>query len=93
MTKKYYARFHYNYGNEYVVMFKIHGSLMWDKRHDCFIDKDIYVRSIEEVLSMALDRSSVDFQLACLIDHKSFVELRAHGVKRWPGLATTIIWD
>lgn len=93
MTKKYYAWFHYNHGNEYVVMFKIHGSLMLDKRCDCFIDKDIYVRSIEQVLAMALDRCSLDFQAACLIDHERFTELRSRGVERWPGEVTTIMWD
>ena len=96
MTKKYYVWFIYD-DEEYVIRMKIRGSLQWDKNHHCFMDKDWYVRGIEDIIAMsALDTHwSNDKRLGlCLkLTHDQFVDLRARGVKRWTPKCETIMWD
>ena len=93
--KKYYALFVYN-EREYVIQFKIDGSLKYDRKTKCFIDDNYYVRSIADVIAMAaLDchpMNNKHFGFSCLINHDYFVECRARGVKRWKPKREIIIW-
>lgn len=94
--KKYYGYFIYN-GEEYVIRFKIDGSLQYDREHKCFKDRDWYVRSIGDVIAMAaIDTNPVNdkrFGLAILLDHKRFVEYRSKGIERWTPMCEIIKWD
>ena len=93
--KKYYGYFVYN-GEQYVIRFKIKGSLIWSARDKCFIDDQYYVRSSPDMICLAaLDSNPMNerlFRCAFLIDHDYFVELRARGIKRWRQ-RETIIWN
>lgn len=94
--KKYYARFLYN-GEEYVIRFKIKGSLKFDLKQRCFIDKDYYIRSIDDIISMAaLYTSPLNckaFQGGYLLKHQQFVEARSSGIKRWKPAVEIINWS
>jgi hypothetical protein len=94
--KKYYAWFIYN-NEEYVIRFRIKGSLQWDEKERCFMDKDWYVRTIKDLVSLAgFDTSypnNKHLRLALKITHNYFRELRAKGVKRWTPKRETIICD
>ena len=94
--KKYYGYFIYD-NEEYVIRFKIDGSLQYDREHKCFEDRDWYIRSIGDVIAMAaMDNSPVNdkrFGLAILLDHKRFVEYRSKGIKRWRPIREVIKWD
>ena len=96
MTRKYYGYFMYN-GEEYVIRFKIKGSLQYDKRGRCFEDKDWYVRSIDDVVAMAaFDTHPLNLRhrfFAMLLTHDAFVSARANGVKRWSPRREVIEWD
>lgn len=93
--KKYYALFVYN-EKEYVVRFKIDGSLKYDKKTKCFIDDRYYVRSIADVIAMAaLDSHPMNdkhFGFSCLLSHDYFVEYRARGIERWTPKREVIEW-
>lgn len=95
--KKYYGYFVYN-EEEYVVRFKIDGSLKFDSKARCFVDNQYYVRSIADVIAMAaFDDNSTNmshrgFGFSCLISHDYFVEYRTRGVKRWKPKREIIIW-
>ena len=84
--KKYYGYFIYQ-DEEYVIRFKIDGTLKWDAKFRCFIDDHLYVRSSAEVICMAaLDSHPMNnkaFSCAFLLSHEDFVKERARGVKRW----------
>ena len=96
MTKKYYAWFVYN-DEEYVIRFWIKGSLQWDEKARCFMDKDWYVRTIEELVSLAAFDTSYHnnkrLGFVLKISHKYFRELRAEGIKRWTPNREVIVWD
>lgn len=96
MTKKYYAWFVYN-NEEYVIRFRIKGSLQWDEKARCFMDKDWYVRTINELVSLAANdinyHNSRSFGAVLKISHKYFRELRAKGIKRWTPQREVIVWD
>lgn len=92
--KKYYGYFDRN-GKEYVVRFKIDGSLRWDEKSRCFIDKDWYVRSYGDLIAnVVFDTSSANLKdfWACGLTHKGFIECRARGVKRWIPENEVIRW-
>lgn len=93
--KKYFAWFVYG-DEEYVIRFKIDGSLRYQPKYRCFEDKDWYVRTIDQVVCIAADLnwSPVRDHFCCLIPHKEFVRMRANGVKRWGQDKTFVIhWD
>lgn len=93
--KKYYGYFVYN-NEEYVIRFKIDGSLKWSAKDRCFIDDHWYVRSIADVICMAaFDSNPMNikgFGGAFLLTHQSFINERARGVKRWKSEREIIIW-
>lgn len=94
--RKYYGWF--IYGNkEYVIRFKISGSLQWDNKSKCFMDKEWYVRSASEVICYAaLDThpfNNEQFGMALKITHEYFKELRGRGIPRWNPKRPIIIWD
>lgn len=93
--KKYYGYFVYD-GEEYVIRFRISGSLQWNERYHCFMDKDWYVRSYEELICYAaLDSHPLNekrFGFSCGLSHKGFCEQRARGVKRWEPKVPIIKW-
>lgn len=97
--KKYYGYFSLD-GKEYVIRFKIKGSLQYDPKYGCFTDKDWYVRGIDDVVAMAaglphpMNMMHRNFW-AFLIDHNTFVEYRTRGYERWvcEGLTPIINWD
>ena len=94
--KKYYGFFIYG-DKEYVVRFKIDGSLKWDTKFGCFEDKDFYVRSFEDMVAYVLfNTSPVNIKIhfwALKITHQEFIKQRAHGVKRWVPENEIIKWD
>lgn len=94
--KKYYGYFVYN-DEEYVIRFKIDGSLRWSEKERCFIDDHWYTRSIAEVICMAaLDSHPINvkaFGSAFLITHQYFIKQRSRGVKRWNPKREIIIWQ
>lgn len=96
MTKKYYAWF-YSGENEYVIRFKIKGSLQWDPRARCFVDKDWYTRGIDDVVCYAVyDNNATNvksFGGAMLLTHEQFVEMRARGYKRLVPMCEVLVWD
>ena len=96
MTKKYYAWFTYD-GEQYVIRFRVKGSLQYQKKEGTFIDKELYVRSVRDIVSFsALDTSWVNdssFGYAILLTHKHFRDQRAQGVKRWTPKREVINWD
>lgn len=93
--KKYYGYFVYN-EEEYVIRFKIDGSLKFDSKAKCFIDDQYYVRSIADVIAMAaFDSNSINIKqlgLSVLLKHNAFVRERARGVKRWEPKREIIVW-
>ena len=96
MIKKYYGYFVYN-GEEYVILFRIKGSLQWDPKAGCFEDKDLYVRSADDMICYAaLDRNRANvkaFSFGMLLSHERFKQERARGVKRWTPWVPIIKWD
>ena len=94
--KKYYGYFVYK-DEEYVIMFRIDGSLQWSERFHCFMDKDWYMRSFEDMICYAaLDNHPLnvrEFKSAYGLTHEGFRQLRAHGVKRWNPKRKIIEWD
>lgn len=93
--KKYYGYFVYN-DEEYVIRFKIDGSLRWREKERCFIDDHWYVRSIADVICMAaFDSNPMNikgFWCAFLLTHQDFIKERARGVKRWKPEREIIVW-
>ena len=93
--KKYYGYFVYN-DEEYVIRFKIDGSLKWSAKDRCFIDDHWYVRSIADVICIAAFDSNPSnvkgFGCAFLLNHQDFIDERARGVKRRTPLRETIVW-
>ena len=96
MRKKYYAWFTYN-DEEYVMRFRIEGSLRWDDKAHCFEDQYYYVRSFGDMVSYAaFDTHPMNLRhrFFCLkITHKEFVRNRSQGVQRKEPLVETIKWD
>lgn len=94
--KKYYGYFVYD-GEEYVIRFKIKGSLKWNAATKCFEDAKWYVRSIADVICMAaFDSNPLNtktFSCAYLLTHEEFVKERARGVKRCIPWCEIIMWD
>lgn len=94
--KKYYGYFIYG-DREFVIRFKIDGSLQWDQRSRCFVDKDWYVRGIEELIShvaFGTHPSNLHIRFWGLkITHKEFIRQRSNGVKRWIPENEIIKWD
>lgn len=94
--EKYYGYFVYG-DKEYVVRFKINGSLEWNQKYRCFEDKHLYVRSADEIICLAaLDSHPINnkrYSYGCLLTHDGFVEQRARGVKRWSPWNEVINWD
>ena len=94
--KKYYAYFtRQDNGQEYVVRFKIKGSLRYDYKGRCFVDKDYYVRSVIDVVNILLQRNKLGFKtdFALILDHNYFVECRASGTERFEVDNEVIKWD
>ncbi len=93
--KKYYGYFVYN-DEEYVIRFKIDGSLKWNAKYRCFMDDHMRVRSVADVICMAAfdtnPRNIKSFRCAFLITHQYFINERARGVKRQTPWNDTIIW-
>lgn len=100
MAKKYYGYFVYD-NEEYVIRFRIKGSLSWNPTYRCFEDKDWSVRSAEDMICYAaLDAHPVNVNhygntrfWGFLISHEKFKKERARGVKRWNPQVETIKWD
>ena len=94
--KKYYGYFVYD-GEEYVIRFKLKGSLQWSERFHCFMDKDWYTRSYSDLICYAaLDRHPLNdkaFECAYGLSHEGFRQQRARGVKRWNPKIEIIEWD
>ena len=98
--KKYYGYFIYD-DEEYVIRFKIDGSLTYRRDYPwfgCFVDKEGYVKSAWELIGYAAldghpsnDKRFGSFSL--LLDHQRFVEERANGIKRWIPKREVILWD
>ena len=90
--KKYFVWF-LRGGEEYVIRFKIDGSLAYKPKYRCFEDKDWYVRTIDQVVWMAagLHWDPSPNYVCGLISHEEFVRRRASGVKRWGGGKTFVI--
>lgn len=98
MTRKYYAYFWLKDDpNDYVMLFRIKGSLQWDSKHRCFEDKDYYVRSIDDMVCYAaLDShplNSKRYGGAFLISHLTFKEYRSRGIARFEPRRPIIEWD
>lgn len=93
--KKYYGYFVYN-NKEYVIRFKIDGSLKWSAKDRCFIDDQWYVRSVDDVICMVAFHTSPmnlkAFSYALLLTHQTFINERARGVKRWKPEQEILIW-
>lgn len=84
--KKYYALFWYD-EKLYVVRFK---SKEWryDEKAHCFIDSRYYIRSIADLVAMAIFGTSASnvkalSNYAYLLTHDEFVKERACGTTRW----------
>lgn len=96
MRKKYYAWFIYG-EKEYVMRFRIEGSLQWDSKGRCFVDKDWYVRSFEDMVSYAAfdtHPTNLPHRLFCLkITHDEFKKQRSNGIPRLEPWNETIKWD
>lgn len=93
--KKYYGYFVYD-DREYVIRFKIKGSLEWDSKAGCFIDDRWYTWSITEVIALVIGHNPISlkaFSCAFLLTHEEFVEERARGVIRWVPKKEIIDWD
>ena len=94
--KKYYGYFVYN-DEEYVIRFKIKGSLIFDEDNRYFIDDKYYIRSTMDVLSLAAFGSHWSnikgLSYVCFMITKSdFIEYRSKGVKRWKPDREIIDW-
>ena len=94
--KAYYGCFIYN-NKEYVIKFKIAGSLHYSERDRAFIDEKYYVRSVDEVICMAaFDSHPLNikgFGIAYLISWDEYDNKLANGVKRWTYGQEYIKWD
>jgi len=94
--KKYYGYFIYD-DEEYVIRFKIGGSLKYKPKQKCFEDRDWYVRAISDVIAMAaIDNHPINdkrFGLGILLSQKKYAEYRARGIKKWTPKQKVIIWD
>lgn len=98
--KKYYAYFIYN-DEEYVIRFKIKGSLKRGRLFG-FIDKDGYTRTEADIICLAAFNDNL-FNIqanepflafhACFLTHDQFVDYRSKGVKRWKPKNEIIFWD
>ena len=92
--KNYYGWFIYN-DTEYVIHFKIKGSLRWHNKHRCFQDSQWYVRTFEELLwYAAFDRSPQNSSevCCCRITYKQFNEYLKNGIKNWKPERKIIVW-
>lgn len=94
--KKYYGYFVYN-DEEYVIRFKIDGSLVWSDEYHCFKDDRWYCYSYRDMISYAAfdtHESNVrQLGFTCgLRTRKAFNEQRARGVKRWKPKQEIIKW-
>lgn len=94
--KKYYGYFIYD-GMEYVIRFRIKGSLEYDWNKHCFIDKDYYVRASSDMIGYAAlgthPINDARFGFAYLLTKSGFIEWRSKGVRRWKPKEPVIIWD
>lgn len=94
--KSYYAYFIYN-NEEYVIKFKIKGSLQYSRKDRVFVDRKYYVRSIAEVICLAALGSNPlntrGFGISYLISWDEFDNKLAQGVKRWMPQQEVISWD
>lgn len=96
--KKYYAYFIYD-GMEFVIRFKVDGSLHYDRRYNAFIDRNYYVRSVPEIVCLAaIDKHySINdkyFSGACfMLTHDEFINFRKKGYQRWMPMHEKILWD
>lgn len=94
--KKYYGFLVYG-DKEFVVRFKIDGSLKWNTKCGCFVDKDLYVRSFEDIVAHVLfNTSPVNIKTyfwSVKISHQEFIKQRAYGVTRWIPKNEIIKWD
>ena len=84
---------------EYVIRFKVKGSLQWDDRYHCFKDKDWYVRTYEQLIAHAAGiRDEYNLRLngrfwAIGLTKEGFIDQRARGVPRWNKGTPIIKWD
>ena len=96
MARKYYAYFVYG-GEEYVMRFKIAGTLQYRKKERCFIDREWYVRTISDVVAYAArdtnPHNDKRFGFCMLIPQKTYMQERAKGTKRWIPENKVIRWD
>lgn len=98
MAKKYYALFWLKDNpNSYVIRFRIKGSLKWSGKDRCFVDKELYVRSSDDMICYsALNTSPFNSRRyggGLLITHEKFKEYRSGGVARWTPKTELIDWD
>ena len=81
--KQYYAYYVYN-NVDYIIKFKISGSLVYRPKLDCFMDDEYYVRSIDDVVAMAaFDNHRLNikgFSFGVLISREEFERYRSEGV-------------
>lgn len=96
--KKYYAYFiDGNTDKEFVIRFKVKGSLRYreDRLYRCFMDDKYYVRTIEDLVKMVLSNNGWNLKVRCvlLLDHELFTEYRAHDIPRVALDNEVIEWD
>lgn len=95
--RKYYGYFIFD-EHEYVIRFKIDGSLRWHGGGygSCFMDDEMYVRSAKDVILLAaLRTNSMNCKhctCAYLISHDDFRRYRAQGIKRFEPWNPIIHW-
>ena len=94
--KKFYGYFVYN-NEQYVIRFKLGGSIKWDEEAHCFIDEKMYMRSAAYMICLAaLDTHFAnEKEFSCcafIIPKKDFIEYRSQGIKRWKPQREIIIW-
>ena len=94
--KKYYGLL-YIKGIPYVIRFRIKGSLAYDEYYRAFIDKDWYVRSVEDIIFLAaFDTNAMnmnrDHYRAFLISKEEFIRYRIEGIQRWEPMRAVIDW-
>lgn len=93
--KKYYGYFVYH-GTEYVIRFKIDGSLRQSEGDLVFRDKDGYIRSCVDLIAhVAFNTNSVNLKgfFGMIITHENFIQMRTRGIKRWIPENEVIKWD
>lgn len=94
--RSYYGVFYYN-NEEYVIKFKIAGSLAFSTRSRAFIDRMFYVRSVPEVICLAaLDtnpQNDKSFRSAYLISWDDYDNRLSNGAKKWTPKREIINWD